>query len=267
MCFANSWNVRMHKESAKPTKSQPRRGVSYPKLRRTGAQYEEAIRNGEPNYVPAKLSADKKVTETKSAKKKAPKKSMLRVMIEFPPMNAPFGGPRRYDDTKKVHTLVLNLRNETQDPEMQNLRATLEHIQTPLAKLIELLEKTVANQDPLRPERKNTFIHPGPEQTDEAGAPINSRFPDFVKLKMYMEDVAFVDEDGVIMDPSEISFEDYDVQPTVELRDVWKFGTYFFPRLMVTRCVLHAREPAEVFMLPSVTAPASPNAMQVGADL
>lgn len=61
---------------------------------------------------------------------------------------------------------------------------------------------------------------------------------------MYPKDVRFKDTEGNVLEESTINFADYDVQPTVELRDVWKVGTTYYPRLVVTECVLHVRHDA-----------------------
>ena len=42
-----------------------------------------------------------------------------------------------------------------------------------------------------------------------------------------------------------IDFRDFLLQPTVQLRDVWKVGTKFYPRMVMTHCVLHPRGPSE----------------------
>ena len=222
------WNVRFTSLVTPPTLARSRASSSPPLLRRTGALGERGILEGWPNYIPSTqprsatkktLPSEKKVAPKRTVIKKAPARNLQRVIIPFPPMNAPFGGARHYDSDRKVATLTVNFRNEHKDPELQNLRAVLTHVEKTLSKLVELLEPTMQLQDAISPLRSNTFIHPGKYQ-EVNGGPDRPRWPDYIKLKMYPNDVKFTAPDGTIIDPAGISFADYDVQPTVELRDV-----------------------------------------------
>lgn len=102
-----------------------------------------------------------------SEKKSAPKKRARgqipqRVRIPFRPMRAPFGGPKKFDDTKNTATLTLSFpHHEYKSPEIQTLRAVLTQAEEVLSQLIEFLEPTCQIQDPISCTHKNTFIRPG----------------------------------------------------------------------------------------------------------
>ena len=275
--------MRFAKATAQPTLKKVRRGNSAPpRLRRTGAMFEGGIRRGQPNYVPSTkpfgggmhteptcvpppftpkklLPSEKKVAKQQEFVKKSCNRSLVRVMIPFPPMNAPFGAPSKYDKTsltKKVHTLVVNFRDENNRPELQNLRKVLSRVEAGLNKLVELFEPTIQIQDHICAENKNTFVHPGSHHEDENGNKLSTRFPDFLQLKIYPEDVEYKTPDGNVLDIDDISLTDYDVQPTVELRDVWQFNNKYYPRLVITACTLYPRDCDELVMLEDWDVPA-----------
>ena len=260
----------------KPVKTKKARKLSLspPPLRRVGALGEQGIREGWSNYVPSTqptlpleappsvarakstpvLPSQKKVRRKTLVRKKILKRTPARVRIPFPPMNAPYGAPRKFNEKQKSCTLILNFQGEEESPKLKALRVLLTHVEEHLGKLVELLECTGQNEDPFRPERSNTFIRPGEQkqkedQDDESK--IAEFWPDFIKLKLYLEDVKYTDPKGNSLDPDDISFFDYTVEPRVELREVWKFNATYYPRLVVTRLVMHKRPFDEVLMLPS----------------
>ena len=195
-----------------------------------------------------KLSAEKKVGKKRQAPTKPSAQALTRVRIPFPPMQAPFGGPKKYDPSKNVATLTLSFQGEAKPPELVHLRQLLTKTEGVMGDLIKLIRPARESQPPISVIRKNTFIRTGKRVSDE----VTDRWPDTIPLKMYPESVCFKTADGEILDAENIFFADYDVQPTVELRDVWKVGPTYFPRLVVTECVLHAREIPPPITLPAL---------------
>ena len=182
--------------------------------------------------------------------KKRSKKAVARgqrVRIPFPPMPALYGGPQKFDPKKKTATLTLSLRNEQKTPEQQNLRETLSKAEKVLAQLITQIDPARDPRDQISALRKNTFIRAGKPVPEGFG---QGNYPDTIPLKMYPEDVVWKDVDGDVIDRADFSFYDYDVEPTVELRDVWKVGDTYYPRLVVTECVLHAQDVGPLISLP-----------------
>ena len=95
---------------------------------------------------------------------------------------------------------------------------------------------------PLRQEAKNTLIRCG--KTSQSVP--ESRYPDTVHLELYLQVVLFKDADDKVLDVKQLDFDCYDVQPTVQLRDVWRMNNVFYPRLVVTECILRERAPMAV---------------------
>ena len=100
--------------------------------------------------------------------------------------------------------------------------------------------------DPLSIQNKNTLIRPG---KPNKGCP-GTCFPDTIALKLYPEDVVFKTTDGEVLLLDQIDFREFDVQPIVELRDVFKIHGTFYPRLIVKSCVLHPHAFGKLTMLP-----------------
>ena len=237
-------------------------------LRRTRSQAEDAIRREERNYFPSTGASGSESRDAPSCALPSGYKSALpppekkiakskfkhvlkRVVVPFPPMNAPFGGPSKHEKSKgKVMTFVLNFRDEEKGDGKEELRVLLGRVQNKVSKLIEHLEPTGRNQNPLSVENGNTLIRPGLPHKDENGSKKDTNFPDYVQLKMYLEDVKWTTVDGDVMNVVDIDFSEYDVQPTVEVRDVWIFDAKFYVRLMATECLLHPREMGPITMLP-----------------
>ena len=164
-------------------------------------------------------------------------------------MNAPFGGPQAFGDKDTTQTLTLNFRGEATRLDLQDLRANLTRIEARVGSLIEMLEPTAQLQDPLSRDRDNGFIRAAFAK-DAFG--LDRKYPDMIKLKVYPKDVTFVDTNGKLLKPEDIDFHDYDLQPTVQLRDIWKMGTTFYPRLVMTHCVLHPRTPQTLIGHPTL---------------
>ena len=60
-------------------------------------------------------------------------------------------------------------------------------------------------------------------------------------LKAYPE-MRFKTTYGQVVNTADVVFEFYHIQPVVELRDIVKVGATYYPRLVVTECVLHPHE-------------------------
>ena len=192
--------------------------------------------------------SDKKVRQKKAPVKKAPRRTTQRVEIALPTMSAPFGGPRKYDEGQNTATLTVNFRDEENRPELRALRTTLTKVTKTINKLLRVVEASPQLDDLVCPRHNNTFIREGAPRPTQP----TERYPDMIKLKMYPTDIKFVGPEGVAIDMTPEAFADYDVQPTVELRDVWKVGGKFYPRLVITRCVVHPRRLPPPIVLPSV---------------
>jgi len=251
-CVCRRWAVR-YVIPAKVSK-RSRKDLELPVLRRANALGEEGFRNLWPSTVPPPMSLsrpnDKPVNVDNNLKKRKSEEEpnpheAQRVSIVFPPMQAPFGGPKKFDQTKNTATLTLSLRNEENDPELQDLRKVLTGAEDVLGELIKLIDPKFEEHDPISAEHKNTLIRPGKPASEGA----LERWPDTIPLKLYPSDVRFKDVDGKVLETACISFLEYDVQPTVELRDIWKVGMTYYPRLVITECVLHARAAPKLIML------------------
>ena len=170
-------------------------------LRRTGANFEGAIRRGDRNYIPSSGATESESPDAPSCALPSGYKSVFpppetcfkyvlqRVLIPFPPMNAPFGGPSKHEKSKgKVMTFVLNFRDEEKGDGKEELRVLLGRVQNKLSKLIEAVSFG-EHKNPLSVENENTLIRRGLPHKDENGKKKDTCFPDYVQLKMYLEDV------------------------------------------------------------------------------
>ena len=231
-----------------------------PVLRRANALGEEGFRDvwTSPNISPRAPPSANPVTNKVASKKRKPEEEKTitpkpqRVTIAFPPMTAPFGGPQKYDDLTNTATLTLSLRNEHKIEAFQTLRQVLTDAENTIGKLIQVLDPLFKGRTPISAAYKNTLIRPGKATSEGA----SETWPDTIPLKMYPDDVFFKDPNGHVLIPEEHSFFDFDVQPTVELRDVWKVNGVYYPRLVITDCVLRARAMPAPIVLPLPAKPA-----------
>ena len=244
-------------------------------LQRNGALGEEGFRGEYPEHIalpdPHPAAAPKK---NSNKKKKCPRKPTaavaktvgkkrpaepkipvipenrpqpMRVRIPFPPMQAPFGGPKKFEKAKNTATLTLSFQGESSSPELQQLRKLLDKVEDVMGGFIKLIRPKEVKNDPITAKQKNTFIREG---TPLAEGSIQ-RWPDIVYLKAYPE-MCFKYANGEVVDLTKIRLKDnYDVQPTVELRDIIKVGAVYYPRLVVTECVLYPRNLSTIFMTPA----------------
>lgn len=215
--------------------------------------------SGMPNPAPVApplSQVEKPALKKRPANAVAQTNEMQRVRISFPPMPAPFGGPRKYDENHATATLTLSFRDEHKAPDQHKaLRETLTMAEKALNYLIPVIDPKFKNQVAIVGANANTLIRTGKTRPEEDGG---GQWPDNIPLKLYPEDVIYKSVDGTTLDKAtvaEISFFDYNVEPTVELRDVWKVHGTYYPRLVVTRCVLHPRDIPAPITLPVPVVP------------
>lgn len=236
-------------------------------LRRNGALGEEGFRGLYPENIklpdPNPTAPLKKNKKKKSSLKPAPGKTVGkkrpadagvfvfpengqlpdRVRIPFPPMQAPFGGPKKFENSKNTATFTLSFKGEATSPELQQLRQLLTKVEEVMGEFIKLIRPKGVVTAPISADQKNTFIREG------ARVAVGSaeRWPDLVYLKAYPE-MRFKTTYGQVMKMADVLLELYHIQPVVELRDIVTVGGIYYPRLVVTECVLHPRESPVLMM-------------------
>lgn len=175
----------------------------------------------------------KLVRKTISKKQRRP--PAKEVDIAFPVMNAPFGAPRAYEPKQKLHTLVLDFKNENIDEDIQEVRELLTRLQARVRQLVKKIEPTL--HAPISAAKKNLFIRPGKVISKKVSE--LECYPDQISLKLVPADVTYVNPIGEVLDLSKIDFDMFEPQVKVHLCDIWKYDGVYYPRLMVTACTLH----------------------------
>ena len=156
--------------------------------------------------------------------------------------------PTKFEPSQNTVTLTLSFRHEATRPEVQKIRGVLKSLEHVLNQLIDMQDFT-SDGNPLSIKNKNTLIRPGKPNKECPG----TCFPDTIALKLYPEDVVFKTPDDEVLALDNIDFREYDVQPVVELRDVFKIHDKFYPRLVVKSCVLHPHAVGTLTMLPAAS--------------
>ena len=234
------------------------RTLSPPTLRRVDAMTQQALQQTWGDYSSAPFPYDSSVfaknvkplpSEKKTTKKKGSEKQKLqRVMVPFPPMVAPFEKPTKFALSQNTVTLTLSFHHEADRPEVQKLRGILKSLEEAVGQLIQLQECSLIGE-PISAKKKNCFIRPGKPNKEVPG----TTYPDTIALKMYPQDVQFKTTDGDVLMLDDIDFREFDVQPVVELRDVFKMNGTYYPRLLVKSCTLHPHATGTLTMFPTAS--------------
>ena len=248
------WHVRRMIAPARRART-----LSPPTLRRVDAMNQQALQQTWGDYSSAPFPYDSSAftqkakplpTDKKTAKKQGGEKYQFqRVMVPFPPMVAPFGKLTKFDASRNTVRLTLSFRHESNRPEVQKLRGVLTSLEEALNQLIEIQAPAPIVGDPISIKNKNTFVRPGKPTKEFPG----TWYPDTIALKMYLEDVKFKTTEGEELMLDDIRFREFDVQPVVELRDLFKMSGTYYPRLVVKSCTLHPHAVGKVTMLPPPT--------------
>jgi len=146
-------------------------------------------------------------------------------------MRTPFAQCTPYEKSQKMHPLQLHFEDEETRPDLQQFRVLMNHIQDKLN--TNILEVDRQYKTPIAPVRRNTLIKEGRPRPDEEG-----KYPDYINVKFDPTSTPFITEDGEQVDLKSVDLRDYELTPTVWLRDVWKVQGTFYPRLVLKSCTL-----------------------------
>jgi len=174
-------------------------------------------------------------SETLQKPKKIQKSRTLRyskVCLNFPKMRTPFASCKPFNNSQVLKPLQLTFQREEARSDLQELRVLLTRVQDQLNVQIRKFDSSDAVH--LSPLKRNVFIKQGKARSDGGG-----RYPSFVTLKVDPATSTFATPDGTFVNVSDIDLRHYELEPTVHVRDVWRVGDTYYPRLFVDRCVVH----------------------------
>lgn len=170
------------------------------------------------------------------------------VLVEFPKMNAPFSSCMPFVDpipteganpkkaTKKrkviplIHSLTVNFKSEEKSPAIQEFRTFQGAIFDRLVTLCG--DRDAANGKVWKQDAK-VPVEPLIKVSDE--------YPDKMVLKFLPGAATFEGERGEVLQEEDIEWDDMDVQPVAQLRDLWKYKGTYFPRYFLVHCKVTTR--------------------------
>jgi len=147
-------------------------------------------------------------------------------------MRTRFETCKPFDKTQVLKPLKLHFLRERCRGDLQELRVLLTRLQDQVNTQIRKFDSTHAVH--LSDAKRNVFVKAGKPSPDGSGP-----YPDFVTLKVDPASSVFTTPGGTIVNISTLDLRDYELQPTVHIRDVWYLGDTYYPRLFVDHCVLH----------------------------
>lgn len=141
-------------------------------------------------------------------------------------MNSPFAKCNKYAKDG-VHTLVVDFKGEKANAALQQFRSLIEKVQV---RLNELCEKVASN------------INGGGQMKVHAVLNTKKRHAAKVSMKFTHERLRFVTVGGEDIPEGSLNFQEYFVQPTACLQDVWIREQKFYPRLFCLSCTVMKKQ-------------------------